>query len=118
MADSTIGALNEAPIGSLPGIEDLYDDSLLAVEQQGEARKMTGRQWKMYAQTGVKSYVEAAQKAAQDALEAVQKVSDAKANADIAEAAANRAEKAKDDILNAVFYVNAADGHLYRNMER
>ena len=46
MADKTTGALAavaEAPIGSLPGIADLYDDTLLPVEQQGEARHMTGR---------------------------------------------------------------------------
>lgn len=38
MADKTTGALAavaEAPIGSLPGIADLYDDTLLPVEQQG-----------------------------------------------------------------------------------
>lgn len=64
MADKTIGELTEAPIGSLPSIADLYDDSLLAVEQQGEARKMTGAQWKAYAQAGVAQYVESAQNAA------------------------------------------------------
>lgn len=120
MADSTIGALAavvEAAIGELPGIADLYDDSLLAVEQQGEARHMTGRQWKAYAQAGVKTYVEAAQKAAEDALEAVEKVSDAKASADAAEASAIRAEKAKNDVLKAAFFVDAENGHLYRSME-
>ena len=45
MADKTTGglpAVKEAAIGGLPGIADLYDDTLLPVEQQGEARKMTG----------------------------------------------------------------------------
>ena len=70
MADRTIGELAEAPIGSLPSIADLYDDSLLAVEQQGEARKMTGEQWKKYAQAGVAVYVESAKEAAEDAEKA------------------------------------------------
>ena len=49
MADKTTGglpAVEEAAIGSLPGIADLYDDTPLPVEQQGEAMHMTGRQWK------------------------------------------------------------------------
>ena len=69
MADRTIGGLQEAPIGALPGIADLYDDSLLPVEQQGEARKMTGAQWKRYAQAGVSGYVEGAKEAAKAAAD-------------------------------------------------
>ena len=69
MADRTIGGLQEAPIGSLQGIADLYDDSLLPVEQQGEARKMTGAQWKRYAQAGVSGYVEGAKEAAKAAAD-------------------------------------------------
>ena len=68
MADKTTGALTavqEAAIGDLPGIGDLYDDTLLPVEQQGEARKMTGRQWKGYAQASTKAYAESAGQAAQ-----------------------------------------------------
>jgi len=38
MADKRIGELKAAPA--------LYDDTLFAVEQQGEARKLTGRQIK------------------------------------------------------------------------
>jgi len=38
MADKKIGELTAAPA--------LYDDTLFAVEQQGEARKLTGRQIK------------------------------------------------------------------------
>lgn len=70
MADKTTGglpAVREAAIGSLPGIADLYDDTLLPVEQQGEARHMTGLQWKLYAQASVKQYVESAHNAAEDA---------------------------------------------------
>ncbi len=67
MADKTTGglpAVQEAAIGSLPGIADLYDDTLLPVEQQGEARHMTGAQWKRYAQAGVSAYVDGAKSAA------------------------------------------------------
>lgn len=67
MADKTTGglpAVEEAAIGSLPGIADLYDDTLLPVEQQGEAMHMTGRQWKKYAQASVEGYVEDAENAA------------------------------------------------------
>jgi len=74
MADKTTGGLDavrEAPIGSLPGIADLYDDTLLPVEQQGEARHMTGRQWKKYAQAGVQVYVESAKDAADQAEQQV-----------------------------------------------
>ena len=63
MADKTTGglpAVQEAAIGSLPGIADLYDDTLLPVEQQGEARHMKGAQWKAYARASVSIYVEGA----------------------------------------------------------
>jgi len=68
MADKTIGSLPAAP--------DLYDDSLLAVEQQGQAVKLTGAQIKGFARQGVSQYVQAAQDAASEALEAVGKVGD------------------------------------------
>ena len=67
MADKTAGALpavREAAIGSLPGIAELYDETLLPVEQQGEARHMTGAQWKAYAQASVSRYVDGAKDAA------------------------------------------------------
>ena len=79
MADKTTGglaAVTEAPIGSLPGIVDLYDDTLLPVEQQGEARHMTGLQWKRYAQVGVSQYVESARQSAQDAAESAASASE------------------------------------------
>lgn len=52
MADKNIGALPAAP--------DLYDDSLLVAEQQGAAVKITGKQWKGYAQKAVAQYSDAA----------------------------------------------------------
>lgn len=67
MADRTTGglpAVQEAAIGDLPGIEDLYDDTLLPVEQQGEARHMTGAQWKGYAQAAAKVCADGAREAA------------------------------------------------------
>lgn len=99
MADKTTGALpsvREAAIGSLPGIADLYDDTLLPVEQQGEARHMTGAQWKAYAQASVSQYVEGAREEAEDgrasasaargsAEEAAQSAQDASSSADMAQ---------------------------------
>lgn len=67
MADKTTGglpAVQEAAIGDLPGIADLYDDTLLPVEQQGEARHMTGAQWRGYAEAGARRYAELAEMAA------------------------------------------------------
>lgn len=98
MADRTIGGLQEAPIGALPGIADLYDDSLLPVEQQGEARKMTGAQWKRYAQAGVESYVDGAKASAEAAA------SSAAAAAKSAENAAGSAGEAAGSAQSAKEY--------------
>ena len=49
-------------IGELPAAADLYDDSLLAAEQQGGAVKVSGRLLKKFAQASVEQYVEAAAK--------------------------------------------------------
>lgn len=99
MADKTTGglpAVEEASIGSLPGIADLYDDSLLPVEQQGEARHMTGRQWKRYAQEGVTAYVESAKTAAREAAgSAADAAKRAQAAADSASDAADSARSAR-----------------------
>ena len=123
MADKTIGALPavpEAAIGDLPSIAELYDNDLLAVEQQGDARKMTGRQWKIYAQAAVKKYVDDAQKAADDAMAAVGQVgtavADTKANADRADAAAKKAEQysGKPPIIqNGTWWTWNADKQVY-----
>lgn len=94
MADKTtggLGAVTEAAIGDLPGIADLYDDTLLPVEQQGEARHMTGAQWKRYAQAGVSQYVEGAHEAAERA-------------AGSAQDAAGSAKDAEDSALSAKEY--------------
>lgn len=70
MADKTTGGLTavaEAAIGSLPGIASLYDDTLIPVEQQSEARHMTGAQWKQYARASTEIYVEGAKDSAEAA---------------------------------------------------
>lgn len=100
MADKTTGGLSavtEASIGSLPGIADLYDDTLLPVEQQGEARHMTGAQWKRYAQAGVTVYVEEAKEAAKAAADSVEKSAKSAEEAkESAENAAGSAQSAKE----------------------
>jgi len=142
MADKTTGglpAVQEAAIGSLPGIADLYDDTLLPVEQQGEARHMKGAQWKAYARASVSIYVEGA---AQSARDAAASAANAAVSAQEAEDSAQKAqqysgkppiiqggtwwtwnaerqeyvdtgEAARGNLMYAVFYVDAATGALY-----
>lgn len=93
MADRTTGELREAPIGSLPGIGALYDDTLLPVEQQGEARKMTGEQWKRYAQASVEGYVESAKDAAAAAADSAEDA--ARSAKDAAQSASEAAGSAR-----------------------
>ena len=72
MADSNIGALPQAP--------NLDDDSLMVVEQQGTAMKMTGAQFKEFGKSGVRQevqdLVDEAQAAADRAAGAVSSVMD------------------------------------------
>ena len=72
MADRSIGALPQAP--------NLDDDSLMVVEQQGTAMKMTGAQFKEFGRLGVMQdvgdLVEEAQAAADRASDAVRSVVD------------------------------------------
>lgn len=93
-------------IGSLPAASTVDDDSLLVAEQQGQAVKVTGAQFKGFAQQSVQQYVEQAQEAASDALEASEQaleavagigtaVEDTKANKEAAEAAQAAAEQAQ-----------------------
>ena len=142
MADKTTGglpAVQEAAIGSLPGIADLYDDTLLPVEQQGEARHMKGAQWKAYARASVSIYVEGAAQAARDAAASA---ANAAVSPQEAEDSAQKAqqysgkppiiqggtwwtwnaerqeyvdtgEAARGNLMYAVFYVDAATGALY-----
>lgn len=100
MADKTTGglpAVMESAIGDLPGIAGLYDDTLLPVEQQGEAMHMTGRQWKKYAQASVEGYVSSAQEAASAAASSAAAAAKSAADAaDSAEDAAGSAQSAKE----------------------
>ncbi len=72
MADSNIGALPLAP--------DVADDSLLVMEQQGAAMKLTGGMLKNYAKQGVElefqEYLDQAQQAADSAAGAASAVVD------------------------------------------
>lgn len=95
MADKTTGGLTavaEATIGSLPEIASLYDDTLIPVEQQGEARRMTGAQWKQYARAGVEIYVDGAKESAKAAENSA--ASAAKSARDAAASATDAAESA------------------------
>ena len=99
MADKTTGGLTavpEATIGGLPSIADLYDDTLLPVEQQGEARRMTGAQWKRYAQASTAAYVDGARAAAEQAAgSAAAAAANAENAANSAAAAAGSAQTAQ-----------------------
>lgn len=72
MADSNIGALPQAA--------QLDDDSLLVAEQQGQAVKVTGAQFKEFGRQAVigqvQGYVDQAQAAAEEAVGAVSAVTD------------------------------------------
>lgn len=112
MADKTVG--------SLPAAADLYDDSLLAAEQQGTAVKVTGRQFKSFAQAAVRQYVDEAQKAADDAVTAVGQigtaVEDTQANAAAAAAAAQKAQQysGKPPIIQGgTWWIWNADAQAY-----
>ncbi|MDE6456127.1 MAG: hypothetical protein K2L38_09540, partial [Dysosmobacter sp.] len=72
MADSNIGALPQA--------EGLEDDSLLVAEQQGQAVKVTGAQFKEFGRQAVvgqvQGYVDQARAAAEEAVNAVSAVTE------------------------------------------
>lgn len=108
MADKTTGglpAVQESPIGGLPGILELYQDSLIPVEQQGEARHMTGGQFADFARESAKQDVQRAVDAAERAEEAAGSigtaVEDAQTAAEAAQAAQQGAESARDVALQA-----------------
>lgn len=69
-------------VGELPRATSIDDDSLLVMEQQGEAMSVTGKTIKSYAQSAVDADVAAAKSAAESA-----------------ETAADRAEAARDSIV-------------------
>ena len=101
MADKHIGALPPAP--------SVEDDSLLVMEQQGTAMKLTGAQLKKYAKQGVelefKEDLEAAQKAAERAEGAVKAVTDLTVSAQTLEdgLAASGAKTIRNGVFHLTF---------------
>ena len=93
MADKTTGALQEAPIGQLPAMPDIYDDALIPVEFQGEARHISGWQWTRYAQASTLAYVEGAKESAAAAENSAKEAADSAATA--AGSASDAAESAE-----------------------
>ena len=84
MADRTIGELDpvkEVPIGDLPQVLEIYDDSLIPVEQQGMAMRMTGKQFRQFGEKTAEIYVQTAVDAAESAKETLGQVEQAGADA-------------------------------------
>lgn len=98
MADRTTGMLQEAPIGQLPALADIYDDALIPVEFQGEAHHISGWQWTRYARASASVYVEGAKESAAAAEKSAQ------AAADSADAAAGSAKDAAESAETAQQY--------------
>ena len=90
MADKTIG--------SLPSIASLDDTSYIPAEQQGSAGKVSGLQFKQFAQASVSQYVTAAQQAAEQAQSAVIQV----------DGKVQQAEQAAEDAQEAVGQIGTA----------
>lgn len=96
MADKTTGqlpAVQESPIGGLPGIAEIYDDLKIPGEFQGDAVHVLGLQVKKYAQAGVKVYVEGAKQSAEDAANSAAEA--AKSAEDAAGSASDAADSAE-----------------------
>lgn len=104
MADRTISELDAVSINVLPAAPDIYDNSLLVTEQQGEARKITGLQWKVYA----KAAVVAETNRAADAAYAAEKARDKAI--DEANKAYNRALQAAADAEEVALQLAALYG--------
>lgn len=96
MADKTIS--------ELPAIQNLSDDALLPVEQNGAAGRISGEQWKQYAVDTVSSYVDTAVAAADTASDAAEtatgSATSASNSADSANQSAIIATNAKQAILD------------------
>lgn len=94
----------DSTIGQLPAVPSVDDDSLFVLEQQGNAMKATGAQWKGFAQTAVTPQVTAAQQsataAAQSAKEAEQAASSVSASVTAAQTAAQAAQAAQQAVEN------------------
>ena len=105
MADKTIGDLQAVSVGDLPLAPDIYDDTKIPIEQSGEAKHMTGAQWKAYAESAAAESADAAEQARQGAEAAQQGAEAAKDAAEFAktaaETAANNASNSATEALTA-----------------
>lgn len=82
--------MSDKTIGELPAAQSVSDTTLIPVENQGVAQKMSGKQFREFGERAVQRYVETAQNAANTAQ-----------NANVtAQNAAARAEAARDDIID------------------
>lgn len=84
-------------IGDLPAVSSLNNDSLIPVEQQGVASKLTGKLFADFARESVSYQVESAKESAVSASAAVR---DATAQASAAKESREQAEMARNAIEN------------------
>lgn len=102
MADSTIGDL---PIGRLPSLKSLQDDSLIPVEQNGKAMHMTGAQWAQYAKDVVRYDVDSAK---MSAISAETSAASAATYAASLNKSANEAKNSEENARNSASSANEA----------
>ena len=101
MADRTIG--------ELPVADHLDDESLLVVEQQGEARSIQGRLVRHFAEAATEESVRAAQVAAEQAEQSAQNAADSAAQAEASGAsAAGSAAQAERSAASAAIDADVA----------
>lgn len=129
MADKTTGDLQAVPVGDLPLAPDIYDDTLIPVEQNGEAKSMTGAQWKAYgvaaakneadraesAKADTQTMKEAAEKAKSDIEALAQTVASDKTAAQDAKTAAESAALTYPKIENGTWWVWDVSSGRYLN---
>lgn len=90
MADKTIG--------ELLGINEVYDDSLIPVEQLGEARKMTGKQFRQFGEKAAEAYVQAAARDAEAAKKSASAAAESQRQAKEHAGSAETARQAIEDM--------------------
>ena len=99
-------------IGSLPAAQTVDDDSLLVAEQQGQAVKVSGAQFKGFARAAVSQFVDAAKghadAAAKSAADAAASVGQIQDSVTRAETAAGKAEASATTAQNAQTAVESA----------
>lgn len=145
MADKTTGELDpvkESPIGGLPEIIELYNETLIPVEQLGKAMRMTGAQWSAFGKETAKEYVqtavdaaEAAKQSEENAAESEQQAKEYSGNpptiqqneagnytwwtwnAD-AQEYQDTGEVAVGNVMYAVFWLNPETGDLYEYYDK